>query len=124
MDDRSSLRCQGCDSFGIVMYTDEIPCVCGEMVHVNYVSCSCGFSWREANGLYIDGGKFSQEEVLELLSELENVFESEGAISNDTPMGELIHKCIRCGAVAAQVKTGVYECTSCDFSWEVDKFNE
>ena len=112
---------------GIVMHTDEVPCTCGRSIVVEYVACVCGYSWRSADGVFMDGCQITIENVEELLGEVEEFFEEqgvfEGANSGDS-MEDLIHKCLQCGEIAIQTKQNLYECTVCGFSWEVDKFNE
>jgi len=38
----------------------------------------------------------------------------------------MIHKCLKCGelSIHTHTKPDVYECTVCNFSWEVEEFDE
>ena len=39
-----------------------------------------------------------------------------------TTMSDLVHKCVSCQAVAYETSPGYYQCSECDFSWEVVDF--
>jgi hypothetical protein len=129
MNKKSDLRkCPECGEMtGHIMHIDEFPCKCGDVVTVEYAVCDCGMSWRAADGTFVDGCNMSIENVEELLSEVENFFEDQEVFAGENSvdsMEDLIHKCLKCGAVATHPRPDLYECTACGFSWEVDKFNE
>lgn len=125
--DEDLRKCPECgDLTGHLMHVDKFPCKCGDKVCVEYAVCDCGMSWRAVDGKFIDGCVISVENVNELVEEVEEFFEDQGMFSGENPgdsMENLIHRCLKCGAIAAQAKENVYECTECDFSWEVDEFN-
>lgn len=128
MSNESDLRkCPECGKMGgRVMHIDEFPCKCGNVIKVAYAVCDCGFSWRAADDTFIDGCNISIENVEQLLSEVGEFFEEQGIFENENnggSMEELIHRCLRCGEIAVQSRTNLYECTVCGFSWEVDAYN-
>jgi len=129
MNKESDLRkCPDCEQMaGHVMHIDEFPCKCGNNVKVEYALCDCGFSWRAVDGTFIDGCKIAVDNVEQLLDEVEEFFEDQGVFENEndgSSMEELIHRCLKCGELATQTKTNIYECTICGFSWEVNNYNE
>jgi C4-type Zn-finger protein len=124
----SDRKCPSCgDNTGAVMHSESIPCTCGRSIKIEYLICECGYSWRSADGKFLDGCLINVENVEELINEVEEFFEDQNIF--ETPqhggsMEELIHKCLRCGEVAVQINSNTFECPTCGFSWEMDGFNE
>lgn len=127
-DQISDRKCPDCGKkTGIVMHIDKIPCTCGRSIVVEYIACVCGYSWRAADGVFMDGCQITVEDVEELLGEVEEFFEDQDIFKGENSgnsMEDLIHKCLRCGKIATQTKQNLYKCTVCGFSWEMDEFNE
>lgn len=128
MNEKSDLRkCPECGKMtGHVMHIDKFPCKCGDTVQIEYAVCDCGLSWRAVDGVFLDGCNISISNIQELLEEVDEFLVDQEVFNDEDPvdfMEELIHKCLRCGELAAQLKANSYECTVCGFSWEVDKFN-
>ncbi len=129
MNKESDLRkCPECEKMtGRLMHVDVFPCKCGDKLEVEYTVCDCGLSWRSIDGAFIDGCNISVDNIGELLDEVEEFFEDQDIFEGEDvgdSMEDLIHKCIKCDEIATQSRPGLYECTACEFSWEVDKFNE
>ena len=119
---------------GVVVHVDEIPCVCGKLTNVEYVACECGYSWRSANDQILDECQIEVSEAEELKSDLEAFLKEQGfdlehldnanlSESLGNSMQDMIHKCLRCDSLAIKVSQNLYECTECNFAWEVDSLD-
>jgi hypothetical protein len=100
---------------------DEIPCSCGEIIPVSYISCTCGYSYRMAGDAFLDGDKINLDKAGQVLDKINEFFEGIDIFGDDPkPMGSLIHRCLKCEELAVETDPGKYECTICGFSWEID----
>jgi hypothetical protein len=115
--------CRDCgNKTATIVGVDDIPCVCGEITKVYYISCTCGYSYRLAGDIFLDGDKLDLDQVGQVLEKINEFFEDVDIFSTEEPkpMGSLIHKCLKCGELAVETDPNKYECTICGFSWEVD----
>jgi hypothetical protein len=114
--------CRDCgNKTASIITIDEIPCSCGEIIPVKYISCTCGYSYRMAGDIFIDGSKIDISQVASLLEDITEFFDGHDIFCDtleDKPMESFIHKCLKCGELAAEISPGMYECTVCGFSWE------
>lgn len=128
MDDNR--MCPGCKlPHGDVMHAEKIPCPhCNEEILMEYLSCQCRYSWRELNGVFLDGGHIEVAGLEGLIQGITDFIESYDIEETTTPtsMSEMIHRCLKCEALAIQTHTNpdAYRCTMCDFEWEVDNTDE
>lgn len=115
------MKCAKCNSNTEYMYDEKFDCVCGHVISVAYYVCSaCGFVFRIKDGEFMDGEAIDEKAIE---AALESMFKSMVAEMEDDDgpkLSDLIHKCIRCGAVATEINKNCFVCTSCDFEWEVD----
>jgi len=129
-DESDKRKCPSCgNNTGVVMYCEDIPCTCGRYVKIEYAVCDCGYSWRCADGRFLDGCMVSIENVSDMLCGIENFLEeqitnADKVFNNSNSMEELIHKCLRCGEIAVKINENSYECPVCGFAWETDKFDQ
>jgi len=142
------MECPGCEEdLGICMYKDKIICNdCGKEITISYNACrGCGFTWRDNNGRFMDGGVIDGESMVEVLNgldvsirtqpsmslddinvppemtenEIEALFESVANERMEKSMSNMIHKCIKCGELAVPIDEFNYKCPFCGFEWEI-----
>lgn len=125
MDDDKRM-CPGCkEMVGQVMHAEKISCPhCDEEILMEYLSCPCRFSWREINGIFLDGGRIEVDGLEGLLQGITDFIESYSDEEEIAPtsMSGMIHRCLKCESLSTLVHTNpdVYKCTMCDFEWEVE----
>jgi hypothetical protein len=95
--------------------------------------------WRDVNDVVVPESMTCFEDLMnsvkaatdELMSvEYDNEF-TEGLLADiqkqqrkmdgDIRMVDYIHKCLKCHAVANEVRENTYKCLSCGFEWEIVK---
>lgn len=131
------MKCPNCDSdFVTLVYEDSFKCKeCGNIIKVEYMVCQkCGYTWRTNGGDFIDGVTVEErmEEITEGINSLLEHEEESGDFNRgnfifsdlDDPlptksMSDMIHRCIKCGALAYPIGDGVFKCSYCGFEWEV-----
>jgi hypothetical protein len=125
-------RCGSEENF-VEIYREEYPCgCCGTVNNVVYEICiNCGFIYKTYNGSIDDvyrGSLLSEEETPSELFEdigktLDKITEQVRIKAENNPksMREMIHRCLKCDAIAYEYDEGKYKCSSpnCQFSWEV-----
>lgn len=124
--------CPGCKKLsGEVMHGEQIECPhCNDVLTIEYLSCPCHYSWREINGIFLDGGRIEMDGLEGLLQGINAFMEAyeEDEIEEPEPasMREMIHHCLKCGALSTQTHTNpdTYKCTLCNFEWEVSGIDE
>lgn len=123
--------CPGCNELiGQVVHAEKFDCPnCSESVLMEYLSCPCRYSWREINGVFLDGGRIEidgLEGLLQGINDFIEDYESENRELSPSSMESIIHHCLKCNELAVQIRSNpdVYRCTECSFEWEVDTFNE
>lgn len=113
-----------------VIFVESLPCGhCGEMTDYDHGICKdCGNMWRALGDEVLNcTSEFTdevvdEEELMKLLSdELGKDFDAVQVIevNNKGTMDELVHRCLRCGAISYEIKPKFYHCPSCSFEWEV-----
>lgn len=130
MDDDSRM-CPGCkQNTGQVMHGEVIPCPhCRDDIVIEYLSCPCRYSWREINGIFLDGGRIEVdglEGLIQGITEFIEAYDLEDSEYTPSSMTEMIHRCLKCGSLSMKIHTNpdVYKCTACDFEWEVGQIDE
>lgn len=130
-------------------HSEAFTCNCGEEMAFKYNICpDCGIMWRSVNDVVIEesvvhydelmtgpemlmgGGQTKRivitEEELEVLKNMETELSKVDKIDRGeaTSMSDYIHKCLKCGAVAHETIKGRYQCSECEFEWEMIKFDD
>jgi hypothetical protein len=116
------MNCVNCASEDvIVFYIEEIPCKhCGGTTEVVYTNCNnCGIMCKTIDGV-VSSNSF------EVMDELDDVFddgdvkilESLNAPEAET-MQDLLHRCVRCNAMAYEKNPRYYCCPKCGFEWGI-----
>jgi flagellin-specific chaperone FliS len=59
------------------------------------------------------------EDIEEFLKQAFDVSIDEVTVANDRSMQSMVHRCIRCEAVAFETKPRFFHCADCGFEWEV-----
>lgn len=110
-----------------VVHSESYPCSCGENTIITYNICSdCGIFWRAVNGSPVDDGIHDtkllfgdgSELITELLNDLSDLLVASGR-SDSSSMEDVVHRCIKCNALAYEADKSVYKCSKCDAEWEV-----
>ena len=123
------MNCPECNSENtLYMHEDPIPCTdCDSTVVVGYFMCTeCNYSFRTANGKFLDGSYPAEVEQLlnDLMDELNGSCSDHmcgGCSGCDTEsMMDTICNCARCGRpMLFSPNTTEYSCPYCGFEWEV-----
>jgi hypothetical protein len=130
-------------------FKEMVPCShCDEETEVTFFNCpDCGLMWKFAAGkVFGDSGTFLAEEDFmweeeDFLREMEEAYLDESPISDEelarvfaefddfirkdlnlgapATMTSMLHHCLRCNALAYEVLPHSFQCSACDFSWEV-----
>jgi hypothetical protein len=119
------MNCPDCGSENTaVFHIEDFPCRhCSTVNEISYNICyDCRLSFKEADGEVIAATRFPNKELIELanLSEedVKIVVKDEVDSEHGRTMGEVIHRCLRCEAIAFEVEENSYKCFACDFEWE------
>ena len=136
--------CVKCDSNEDANFFQEtFECKCGETMLFEYNLCpDCGLMWRSINhepmeDSYVHHDDMMSfmappqvisvtEEELDVLKKMEEEMIKADKVDKGeaSSMTDYIHKCLQCRAVAHETTPGHFECTECDFSWEMVKFDD
>lgn len=138
--------CAHCDSENYeVTMNESFPCShCDGYVFVEYCICKdCGTLWRAINGEVDAANIITPDDFINMLNpppamDLKDLDMSDKVFmnrieeelakydrrDNAQSMSDLIHRCVKCSAVAHETKPGYFECDDCGFSWEVIDFDE
>lgn len=129
-----SFQCSHCDGYIFIEY-----CMCKE----------CSSIWRAIDGVIDEKNVVSPEDLMgmigdngplsgmmtidadaidmhdeDFLKRIEEEIMKHDNKSDSATMADLVHKCMKCQAVAYEIKPGFYECVECGFSWEVIDFGD
>jgi hypothetical protein len=118
---------EGYNTFEI--YREEVPCGhCGGLNIITYEICKeCGTLFRICNGEVVDEGTsitaldneaLPVGELEELLKNMANHVERTVKESPES-MNDMVHRCLKCNALAFETGKGKFECSDCEFCWEV-----
>ena len=144
------MDCPICGTEAEIFMTEPIECMhCGEYTYIDYNRCTeCNVVFK-AVGEKIDEDSIMKapEDFLNTLDDVMSMAFSEKPESlseeefqnfiqnigddveitelrptKESSMSSMIHKCLKCQAVAYETKEGNYRCTDCGFEWEVVDF--
>ena len=101
-----------------LFFTENVDCFyCNEHNNIDYYLCNeCGMVFRILNNTINEViAQLEHQRVEHLFSKMTQYEES---LDRCKTMGEVIHYCLKCGAIAYEIKPGAYECPVCSFAWE------
>ena len=128
------MECINCGSSDTnKFFIEHIPCNhCGESVSLEYIACNnCHILWKSVDGEVINNSfdvpanldEFLDnelgEDIEEFLKQAFDISIDEVTVTNDRSMQSMVHRCIRCEAVAFETKPRFFHCADCGFEWEV-----
>lgn len=118
------MNCITCDSENTsVFFSETIKCTsCDEDNTISFQICNdCGVIWKAINDTLLKGTAFVDPDLSDFISdkivgnpEFDNWFDP---IEVGPTMDEVVHRCLKCNAIAFESKPNVYSCSSCDFTW-------
>lgn len=112
------MDCPSCGSENTsVFHIENFPCShCSVVNEISYNFChACRISFKETGGEVIAALRFSGDALTGLIEEeVKLAVKDEGCRT----MGEVVHRCLRCEAIAFEVEEKSYKCSVCDFEWE------
>lgn len=115
-------------------FIERIPCNhCGETIELEYEVCNdCHIMWKSVDGEVINNSFDAPEEldrfldnelgedIEEFLKQAFDIPIEEVTITNaSSSMQSMVHRCIRCEAIAYETKPRFFHCADCGFEWEV-----
>ena len=113
-------------------FIEVLPCPhCEQGIEIKYHIChTCNITWKTVNDEVISMADFDEdippgvtdEDLLQAFSAIDGKVVKYSIDNPGGPaMGELLHKCVRCGAIAFEVASHKWRCNdpSCQFEWEV-----
>lgn len=119
------MTCVTCGSENTsVFFSETIQCTsCNEDNVISFQICNdCGVIWKAVNDILLRGTAFVDQELSDFISdkivgnpEFDNWFDT---TEISTTMNDVIHRCLKCNAIAFESKPDVFCCSSCDFTWE------
>ena len=117
------MNCVACGSDNIsVFFSETFQCTCcDEDNTITFQICrDCGVIWKAVNDLLLKGTAITDPELSNFISsnivgnpEFDNWFD----VEVNTSMEEIVHRCLKCNAMAFESKPNVFCCSSCDFTW-------
>lgn len=141
--------CLKCNSENYtVMMSESFQCShCDGYIFLEYCTCdNCGAMWRAIDGEIDEKNIVTPDDLVNMITPLGGMITMDPADSplidedfvkrleeellkhenkeNAASMADLVHRCMRCQALAYESKPGNYECSECGFSWEVLDFGE
>jgi hypothetical protein len=118
------MTCVTCGSENIsVFFSETIKCTsCDEDNLISFQICNdCGVIWKAVNDMLLKGTVFVDPELSKFISsnivgnsEFDNWFD----VEVNATMEEVVHRCLKCNAIAFESKPDVFCCSVCDFTWE------
>lgn len=115
------MECPNCHlGTGVVLYNDIVICnKCRNELCIDYCMCNkCHYSWRENNGVFLDGGMVNMGGLSEAFDQIDKLLNMNPEQFENPSMFDTFYRCIRCGEPA--VRDGnTFTCTVCDFKWEI-----
>jgi len=117
------MKCPNCSCNNIEpFYIEKMPCShCKELIEIAYYICpncdgAASTAWKVIDGEVFDKVTIS-EESFDLVGE--SIFSNAGGSEEEvSSMCDMLHKCIKCGAIAYESEPGFYRCSVCNFKWE------
>lgn len=120
------MKCCSCGSDKVILFFEEkLPCGhCGEDNVIVYNFCSaCGCVFKSLNGEVTNAANFTDNELAAMMNmdieDVREVMQTSVAEAGPRTMDEMVHKCLKCNAVAFEVRRGEFKCSECDFEWEI-----
>ena len=119
------IRCNSDESTDMY-FVETFPCPhCDDELEVQYHICkSCHITWKVVGDNVVSMADFEDDVVFARSDE--DFFEAFTHISTNEiltgpVMGELVHRCIRCGSIAFEIADKKWRCNDpeCQFEWEV-----
>jgi len=117
--------CVACGSDNTsVFFSETFQCTCcNEGNTITFQICrDCGVIWKAINDSLLYGTTVTDPDLSAFISknisgnsEFENWFDTEVNIT----MEEVVHRCLKCNAIAFESKPNVFCCSSCAFTWEI-----
>lgn len=115
------MKCPNCGKGdGVIMYQDAIVCnKCGNELNIDYCLCPiCQYSWRENDGVFMDGGLVNMDGLEEAFEQIDKMLMNDNGEIETPSMFDDFYNCLRCGEPA--IRDGnIFECTVCGFKWEI-----
>lgn len=120
------MKCVNCkEENAAVVLVEIFPCNhCNGEIRIEYNICkNCNTAWKTMDGELMSGmaffdaglGDFFDDEELFKALEMDHYDSNE----DKSYMSDYVHRCLRCGSIAYEVKEDLYKCKACDFEWEV-----
>ena len=127
--------CINCGSTNTeIFFVEAIPCKdCGGLSCIEYHSCKdCQSIWKTLDGEFFKSipdvpevlvddfsvFELTEEDLDTVIAEFDTFVKS---VEEKPSMKDMIHHCIRCDAIAFEVKPLSFYCPKCDFEWETLK---
>lgn len=117
-------------------FIEVLPCpYCDEGIEIKYHIChECNITWKTVNDEVISMADFddgmppglTDEDLLQAFSAIDGrlvkfSMDNIDGVPTGPAMGELLHRCIRCGSIAFEVSSKRWRCNDpeCQFEWEI-----
>lgn len=117
--------CPICGSNNINLFFAEIVacCHCNENNVISLNLCKdCGTIWKALNDVVVEDTIIIDPDLSDFISsnmDSIDVNELLTSMQQSTSMESLVNRCIRCRAIAFEVKPGEFCCSQCNFEWEI-----